>query len=234
MIPNTRPLCAKLPPAVRDSISLGMLAAFFCLTSVASGQLKWERTRAELRASPEDGHVEVRFPFENTGSYPVTVQKLKTSCGCTTASLSKAYYAPGDHGEVVALFEIGNRVGWNEKTVTVFTDDKSTPETVLEFRVYIWKTVLMTPAVLFWKPDGDKSTLSIRIKVVRDDPLNLVKVECSSPAWQAKLQTVKPGREYDVEVTLLDSKLAEAGFLTVTADSPAADPQTFKARLRVK
>ncbi|MEI8341714.1 MAG: DUF1573 domain-containing protein, partial [Verrucomicrobiota bacterium] len=111
-------------------------AVLFCLMPPARAQLKWNRKFADLHASPEDNQVEVRFPFVNAGNYPVTVQKLKSSCGCTTASLSKASYAPGERGEVVALFEIGNRTGFNEKNVTVTTDDSSGPETVLGFRVY--------------------------------------------------------------------------------------------------
>jgi len=207
---------------------------WLCLTAPVSAQLKWERKFADLCASPEDGRIEVRFPFVNTGRYPVTVQKLKSSCGCTTASLSKASYAPGEHGEVVAVFEIGNRAGYNEKNVTVTTDDPSLPQTVLAFRVYIWKTVLMNPAVLFWKPGEEKVSRTIHINVVRDQPLNLVRVECSSPAWQAKLQTIKPGWEYEVSVTLLDSMQAGAGVVTIISDSPKDDPQIFRARLRVK
>ena len=210
------------------------LVILLCLTATAGAQLKWDRKFADLRASPEDGQVEVRFPFVNSGGYPVTVQKLKSSCGCTTASLAKASYAPGEHGEVVARFEIGNRTGYNEKNVTVTTNDPAAPETVLGFRVYVWKTVLMTPAVLFWKPGEEKTAQTVRIKIVRDEPLNLVRAECSSPAWQAKLQTIKPGREYRVDVTLLDSKPDAAGVVTVVSDSPKEDPQIFRIRLRVK
>jgi len=210
------------------------LATIFALPQMACAQLQWQRTQAELRASPDDGFVEIRFPFKNGGNYPITVQKLKTSCGCTSASIQKPDYAPGEHGEVLAVFGIGNRVGLNEKKIIVTTDDKSNPETVLGFRVYIWKTAILTPSVLFWKPGDEKSTQKIRIRIVRDDPLNLVKAECSSPAWHSRLQTIKPGREYEAEVTMLDSKLAETGTLTITSDSPTADPQIFHARLRIK
>jgi hypothetical protein len=218
---------------VASALMTGIAVLLF-LANTAAAQLKWDRNFADLCASPEDGHVEVRFPFVNAGSYPVTVQKLKSSCGCTTASLSKASYAPGERGEVVALFEIGNRNGFNEKNVAVTTDDPSQPSTILKFRVFIWKTVSMNPSVLFWKPDDGMTTQTIRIKVVREQPLNLVRVECSSPAWLAKLQTIKPGWEYEVNVTLLDSKRDAAGVVTVISDSPQKDPQIFRARLRIK
>ena len=211
------------------------IAVLLCLLAPqASAQLKWERTFADLRASPDDTRVEVRFPFVNAGPRTVTIQKLKSSCGCTTASASKASYAPGEHGEVIAVFEIGNRTGLNEKNVRVTTDDPAAPETVLEFHVTIGKTVSMNPAVLFWKPGDEKTSQLIRIKVVRDTPLNLVRAECPSPAWKADLQTVRPGWEYALNVTLLDSKQNPSGTITVVSDTPKDNPQVFHARLRVK
>jgi hypothetical protein len=227
--------CLRFLRMVCKPVLPGMLAVFFSFTFTASGQLKWEHTFvSDLRASPEDGTVEIRYPFVNAGSHPVVVQKIKTSCGCTTATLAKGDYAPGEKGEILARFDIGNHVGPIEKTVTVFTDDPAQSQVQLGFRVYVWKTVSMNPAVLFWKPGTEKTTQSINIKIVRDDPLNLVRVESSSPAWQAKLQTIKPGREYVVNVTLMDPAAGASGILTVSADAPLDFPQTFRARLRVK
>ena len=207
--------------------------AMLCLVCPASAQLKWDRVFVDLRASPEDEGVDIRYPFVNVGKRPITVQKLKSSCGCTTATLSKSTYAPGEHGEVVARFEIGNRVGFNDKSIVVTTDDPATPESILAFRIYIWKTVCMTPSVLFWKPTEGRVTQTVRIKVVRELSLNLVRVE-SAPGWQAKLLTLKPGWEYEVKVTRLDSAKETAGVVTVFADTPELDPQIFKIRLRVK
>lgn len=222
----------------RSAVLLTAIIMMLCSAIPVRAQLKWDRKIAELNASPGDDHVEIRFPFVNAGRYPVTVQKLNSSCGCTTASLARASYAPGERGEVVAIFEIGKRTGLNEKNVKVTTDDASEPETVLTFRVFIWKTVSMSASVLFWNPGdekiAEKSGQTVRIKVVRDKPLNLVRAECSSPAWQVKLKTVKPGWEYDMDVTLLDSRQDGAGVVTLFADSPGDDPQTFRIRLRVK
>jgi len=211
-------------------IALGSLLSLAC---PAQAQLKWDREFVDLRASPEDGGVDIRYPFVNAGNRPVSVQKLKSSCGCTTATLAKSTYAPGERGEVVARLEIGNRVGFNDKNIVVTTDDPSKPETILAFRIYIWKTVSITPSVLFWKPNDGRVSQTVRIKVVRELALNLVRVE-SSPDWQSRLLTLKPGWEYEVKVIRLDSAKESAGVVTVFADTPELDPQIFKIRLRVK
>jgi len=210
------------------------LAAFFAGLPSASAQLKWDHEFVDLRASPEDERIEIRFPFKNEGHTPITVKKLKSSCGCTTATLSKATYLPGERGTVIALFEIGNRVGFNDKNVVVTTDDPSDPETSLAFRIYIWKTVTITPSVLFWKPDEIRTTQTVRFRVAQEMSLNLVRLECSSPAWRAELLTVIPGWEYEVKVTRLESSKVTSGVVTVFADTPELNPQIFKIRLRVK
>ena len=219
---------------VRAVIFLGALNTLFWGVTLASAQLKWEREFVDLRASPEDERVEIRFPFKNEGQKPVTVKKLKTSCGCTTATLSKLTYQPGERGVVVALFEIGNRVGFNDKNIQVTTDDPDEPETNLAFRIYIWKTVTITPSVLFWKPEEVRGTKTIRLRVSQEMSLNLVHVESSSPAWRVELVTVNPGWEYEVKVTRVEASKVTSGVVTVFADTPELNPQFFKIRLRVK
>ena len=218
----------------RALIFFGGLTSVFLGVPSASAQLKWDREFVDLRASPDDERIEIRYPFKNIGSRPITIKQLRTSCGCTTATLAKMSYQPGEHGVVVALFEIGNRVGFNDKNIEVTTDAPSEPETNLAFRIYIWKTVAVTPKVLFWKPDEVRTSQTIRLRVSQEMSLNLIRAECSSPAWKVDLQTIIPGWEYEVKVTFIDSSKATSGVVTVVADTPELNPQLFKIRLRVK
>jgi len=209
------------------------VAVFLCAAGTASAQLQWDRKLVELQASPEEEMVGLLFPFRNAGKHPVSIVKLASSCGCTTVTVAKRDYAPGEHGELAVVFEIGSRTGLQEKTVAVTTDDPVDPETILTFRVTILEPVSITPSVLFWKP-GEKTPKRIRIKILRKEPLNLVKAACSSSAWRAELHAVKAGLEYTLNVTPLDPRPEDVGIVTITADSPADSPQLFKARLRIK
>jgi len=230
MVPNQ---CVIRRRVLSRSGRLAVAAIFLCVVGTAFAQLQWDRKLVELRASPDEEMVGLSFPFKNAGERPVSILRVAASCGCTTAAVAKRNYAHGERGEVSVVFEIGNRKGFQEKTVLVVTDDPVSPETTLAFRVIILKTVVMTPTVLFWKP-GEKTQRSIRIKVFQKEPLNLVKAVCSSPAWRVELHAVKPGREYALDVTPLDPPPGAAGVVTITADSPADFPQLFQARLRIK
>jgi hypothetical protein len=88
-------------------------------------QLQWPHRSIELRPKPDEPQVVATFPFTNAGKEPVTITSLKTSCDCTTASLAKHTYAPGEGGEITATFTVGGRSGLQSKTILVQTTDKA-------------------------------------------------------------------------------------------------------------
>jgi len=58
------------------------------------------------------------FTFTNTGDAPLLITKVKTSCGCTVPSYSKAPILPGENGELKIKYDT-RRLGAFTKTVTV-------------------------------------------------------------------------------------------------------------------
>lgn len=58
------------------------------------------------------------FTFTNTGDAPLLITKVKTSCGCTVPSYSKAPILPGETGELNIKYDT-KRLGAFTKTVTV-------------------------------------------------------------------------------------------------------------------
>jgi hypothetical protein len=75
----------------------------------ALAQVQWPQRSIEIRPKPDEAQVVAAFPFTNAGSEPVTITSLRTSCDCTTASLAKHTYAPGEGGSITATFTVGGR-----------------------------------------------------------------------------------------------------------------------------
>lgn len=73
-----------------------------------------------------DGTVTYRFEFTNTGNEPLLVQKVSSSCGCTTPEWTKQPVMPGEKGFVSAAFNPAHRPGKFNKSITVMTNS-STP-----------------------------------------------------------------------------------------------------------
>jgi len=63
------------------------------------------------------------FNFINTGEAPLLITKLKTSCGCTVPSYSKAPILPGESGEILIKYNT-KKLGAFTKTVTVMSNAK--------------------------------------------------------------------------------------------------------------
>lgn len=61
------------------------------------------------------------FTFTNTGNAPLLITMVKTTCGCTVPSYSKAPILPGETGELNIKYDT-KRLGAFTKTVTVMSN----------------------------------------------------------------------------------------------------------------
>jgi hypothetical protein len=67
----------------------------------------------------EVGLTSYSFEFVNTGSQPVIINQVRSSCGCTSPEWSKEPVAPGQKGHIKATFNPKNRPGPFNKTITI-------------------------------------------------------------------------------------------------------------------
>lgn len=200
----------------------------------ARAQLVWEKTFQELRAQPGDEKVEAAFRFRNGGASPVKITRLTSSCGCTTARLEKDLYAPGEGGELLATFKIGSRTGLQKKTIEVRTDPPSAAPLHLGLYTDIVENVGLDRKIVFWSRGEQPVAREVRVKVLQDDPVRIVRTETSDPRLRATLRVITPGREYLVLVTPADTSAPLRGEVLLHSDFPAGSPQVFTVRARVK
>jgi hypothetical protein len=60
-----------------------------------------------------------KFEFTNTGSQPLVITNVTTSCGCTSPAWTKEPVMPGAKGFVSATYDVKGRPGKFEKTISV-------------------------------------------------------------------------------------------------------------------
>lgn len=75
----------------------------------------------------EDGVAKAVFEFVNTGSAPLIITDVKTSCGCTTPSYSRQPIPPGGKGYIEAAYDPVNSPGPFSKTITVSSNAQNSP-----------------------------------------------------------------------------------------------------------
>jgi hypothetical protein len=105
---------------MRNFTRLFLSILFTLLPPQLHAQLEWQQVELNKLANATDRKTSNAFPFTNTGDYPVTIESTKPDCGCVVAALEKKRYEPGESGEIVARFNIGDR---REKTILVSSGD---------------------------------------------------------------------------------------------------------------
>jgi len=68
------------------------------------------------------------FRFKNSGDETLLVRRVRTSCGCTAALVSKDELEPGESGEIKVTFNTRGYAGYNKKFVYVETNDPGAPQ----------------------------------------------------------------------------------------------------------
>lgn len=170
----------------------------------AAGELRFNQTLVVL-PSPEPGAetITASYAFINAGTEPVSFAGMSTSCGCTAAVTEKATYAPGERGEVRAVFTIGNRVGPQRKHITLRTDEPGAEPIVLTLETNIPPLLHVEPRVVTWAPGETAASKKVRVRVMREEPLFLSvaprkdETEPNFPGW---LTEVEAGRVYELTV----------------------------------
>lgn len=66
--------------------------------------------------------AETVFTFTNTGSVPIKIKEVRTTCSCTASDYTREAVAPGDTGFVRVNFDTAGRHGEYVKGVNVFTN----------------------------------------------------------------------------------------------------------------
>ncbi|HVY62102.1 MAG TPA: DUF1573 domain-containing protein [Planctomycetota bacterium] len=63
------------------------------------------------------------FKFRNAGTADLVVKRVRPSCVCTAALLSKSTLAPGEEGAISVHFDTGDKIGYHDIQIQVLTND---------------------------------------------------------------------------------------------------------------
>jgi hypothetical protein len=212
-------------------LSLLLLCLF---AGSAFGQLAWETTEQTFHSKQQDKEVVAKYKFTNTGPKPIKIQNVQTSCGCTTAQLNKTYYAPGESGEIETKFTFAGRTGKQEKAITVATTDNPTQPTILKLHVSIEETVKIEPEIILWRVGEQPDSKAIHITIADSSSAKVVSVISDNPALKVKLTELKPGKEYEAQITPESAAQPTAATLMIRTDYPPDNPETKYAYARIK
>tara|TARA_R110000868_G_scaffold404922_2_gene683731 strand:- start:2514 stop:2939 length:426 start_codon:yes stop_codon:yes gene_type:complete len=85
------------------------------------GVLSFDTVEIDYGIIPQNADGARTFTFKNTGTAPIVISQVKTSCGCTVPSYSKTPVLPGETSEIQVKYAT-NRIGVFNKTITVMSN----------------------------------------------------------------------------------------------------------------
>ena len=75
--------------------------------------------------------VEHIYQLSNSGNTDLYIRKVKASCGCTAVQPAKKVIAPGESVDIKTVFNSAGKVGNQNKTVTIITNDPKRSKIIL-------------------------------------------------------------------------------------------------------
>jgi len=201
--------------------ALALLAPVFLFAE----SLSWASKEQFFKTDFDDKEITASYPFTNTGQEVIEITETSATCGCTVPTLEKKTYAPGESGELKAVFTVGSRQGKQRKSITVVTQDPSGNATTYELKleVDIPVPVSFKPRVRFWKVQEEATTQEIEVTFNEAMPMNLAELalkDANDPvSFKYEIETVNEGLLYKIKLTpLTPSEKSRATYYLVSQD----------------
>jgi len=160
---------------------------------------------------PKTGTVSHTFLIKNTGEDTLVIVKVRTSCGCTAAPLSKQRLAPDETAELKLIFDPRKIVvGETTKRIRIISNDPVNPFADVQFIATIGKKsslVKLTPTEINFDTvaQGTEDLRTITIENISGEKLSMEVVD--GPGEDVELtglstRTLKPGESIEINVRL--------------------------------
>ena len=231
---NTKPKTKILNP-----LNTFLAVISFSVLYLSSPALSKQETQGPMLTCAEPVHdfgkalnsevITHDFIIRNEGSNDLFIEKIKSSCGCTTASLPTNYLAAGKELAISAKASLKTQKGPLEKTIDVFSNDPLQPVYTLAIRGHVVSPYSLSPptALMEISPNNPNEQGNVRLTFEADRPITVTGTSTQHLGYaSASLETVVTGKEYLITFTL-DEKATEksqiGGALYVMTDSPDAE-----------
>lgn len=153
-----------------------------------------------------DQKITHTFNFTNTGSLPLKIEKVGTSCACAAALLSAREIPPGSQGAVRAVFEPRRYKDKQEEIITVYSNGPENPEIDLTLKGLIKRDVAVVPQGINFSniKKGQPASARVRLLELSADPLVIFKIQANEKYLKVSTSRFREenSRGINIDVTL--------------------------------
>jgi hypothetical protein len=182
-----------------------------------------------MKAAQEE--VVARFPFRNAGTQPIQIKAVKSFCGCTTVSLEKKEFAPGETGEIVATYVPGPRMGTQRNIITVQTDFAGEEKSTLTVAAEIPVVAKLERPFLLWAENEARTPKTLGIITIGKDIVEGIAIRAADPTLQVQVEQIDD-TSYRLRVTPTKGEVSSSVILE--ASLAGNQKKRFSAYVRVR
>jgi len=189
------------PPAT--GVGTGTAAA--AGVAVSGPRIRYAEAEHDFGRVSSGSTVRHDFVFTNTGNAVLEISNVRPGCGCTTAGQWDRLVEPGKTGVIPLQFNSSGFSGPVMKSATVTCNDPTQPNSVLQLRATVWRPIEVNPASAYFNVPSESATNEMRVvKIVNnlETPLEISPPECTNQNFRAELATIRPGKEFELRVTV--------------------------------
>ena len=146
-------------------------------------KIRFDEKDFDFGVAEEGENVEHVFTFRNVGDKPLSIHKVRTSCGCTGALISSEEVQPGEKGEIKATFRTKGFQGSVKKSLTVESNDPENNLVRITLKGKVSSEVTVEPRYLNWRtvnPGEPPEPLKLTIKLRDGKDLRIHEVRSES------------------------------------------------------
>ena len=167
----------------------------------------FKATEHDFGSVAKSSKQEFAFEFENIYEEDVHIASVRTSCGCTTPTISKSDLKTWEKSSIVTVFNTRTFLGQRSATITVTIDRPFFAEVQLQVRGYIRSDVVFSPgSVDFGSIDlGTSDTKRVQVTYAGRSDWHIEDVQSSNSHFEVELKEANrgPGRvTYEMLVQL--------------------------------
>lgn len=167
-----------------------------------------------------DEIIEHTFLLRNTGAAPLTIRRVKPSCGCTAAKLSDPVIPPGGEAKLATRLDLKGRKGDLRKSILIESTDPVQPRLRLWLQGKVVRDLELHPSFINFGAVAEDAVLTRTVELRSLQPdVYILEVSADKPYFKAELPAGtddKPPRRFLVStVPPLQGSLLR-GNVTVT------------------
>jgi hypothetical protein len=107
------------------------------MASVVGPTIQIDKTAIDLGSVKTNGKILSEINVVNIGKADLQIRSIRTSCSCVEAFADKLTLKPGASTVVKIVFDTNDRLGLEEKIISIFSNDASNSITVIKLKATV-------------------------------------------------------------------------------------------------